>query len=663
MTTTSHLKRVLSPLTIRGHEIKNRVVRTAHATAFADGPVSDQLIAYHLERAKGGVGLSILEGAWVHESSRNYARNIHCWSDDVIPSYQKLMAAINPTGMKVIQQIWHGGGIYADWRQVPKGPSALPGILTGVPSRAFSKADIRELVEAFTAAAVRCEKGGLHGVEVAGSHGYLVMQFLSPWSNQRTDEYGGSLENRTRFLQEVLHSIRAAVGDNFIVGLRLGPEALEGGVDINDIINVLNSLKQDDLLDYINMSMGGYHQIETIIPALHTPAGVELNWNTGVRAKTGLTTFVSGRFRSLDEAEQAIADGEADMVGMTRATIAEPHLVSKTVALGADAPRPCIGCNQLCVGNIFTGQLLQCTVNAQVGREWEFADTAIPAAEHPKQVLVVGGGPAGLEAARVAALAGHSVSVYEASPHVGGALRLVKGVPHLAGLADILPWLENQMQALGVSVHTNAYIEASEVQALAPDAVIIATGSLPRDDGWQLGAPGVRLQNMNAAWVLNSHDVLANRSSVAADARVLIVDDTGQGEAAGLAELLLSRGATVDFVCRFPDFAPLLSQSWRARPSLRRLYATGRFNLHTHSFVADLSADKHAKIDSLVGVPTKTLAIDHAIFVGFNQPNDDLLAELEALGFTGHVSLIGDCASPRYLHAAMHDAYNTAITL
>jgi hypothetical protein len=315
------------------------------------------------------------------------------------------------------------------------------------------------------------------------------------------------------------------------------------------------------------------------------------------------------------------------------------------------------------VGNIFTGQLLQCTVNVQVGREWQFANTAIPQAASPKKVLVVGGGPAGLEAARVAALAGHRVSLHEATPDLGGAVRLVKTIPHLAGLADILPWLESQVYGLGVDVHANSYIEACEVQALAPDVVLLATGSYPREDGWQLGAPGVRLANLDAPWVLNSHDVLANRTSLAADAHVLIVDDTGQGEAAGLAELLLSKGARVDFVCRFGDFAPQLSQAWRSRPTLRRLHATGRFTLHNHSFVADLAANKQATIDSLVGVAPKTIAVDHAIFVGYNQPNDGLAAELAEAGFSGEVHLLGDCASPRYLHAAIHDAFNTAINL
>lgn len=655
--------RVLSPLIIRGLTIKNRVVRTAHATAFADGPISDQLIAYHLERAEGGVGLSILEGSWIHESSRTWARNIHTWGDEVIPSYQRLMDAINPTGMRIIQQLWHGGGIYSDWRTVAVGPSALPGMLTGVPTREISHAQIHELVEAFAAAAVRCEKGGLHGCEVAGSHGYMVMQFLSPWSNQRTDEYGGSLENRARFVREVLAAIRAAVSDSFIIGLRLGPEALEGGLTTDDIVEVLKLLKAEGLTDYINMSMGGYHNPESIIPALHAPCGIELDWVSGVRQRTGLTTFVSGRFRSLDEVEQVIAAGEADMVGMTRATIADPHLVKKTIEQGPDAVRPCIGCNQLCVGNIFTGQPLQCSVNVQVGREWEFPTAAIPSATESKKVLIVGGGPAGLEAARVAALAGHRVELHEATPHLGGAVKQVKNIPHLSGLADIIHWLEAQVYSLGVDVHSSSYLDVDEIIEINPDAVLLATGSLPRDDGWQLVAPRLQLHNLDSPRVITVPDLMEGRVSVEAGKTVVVVDDTGHAEAAGVAEYLLSKGASVQFVCRFQDFAPQMGQAWRARPALRRLNATGRFKLHTHSLVSDLAADGTVEVRSLVGEAAKQINADHVLFVGYNLPQDGLLTELAQAGFSGRVELIGDSKSPRYLHAAIHDGYNAAISL
>ena len=663
MNALSAYRRTISPLTMRGLTLKNRIVRTAHATAFADGPISDPLIAYHLERARGGVGLSILEGAWIHQSSRTWARNIHCWSDDIIPGYEKLMDAIGPTGMGMIQQIWHGGGIYADWRAVPVAPSALPGMLTGVPAREISRAQIRELVHAFANAAVRCEKGGLHGCEVAGSHGYMVMQFLSPWSNRRTDEYGGSLGNRARFLREILTEIRSRVSDGFIAGVRLGPEALEGGLTTDEIVDTLNLLSDEGLIDYVNLSMGGYHNPETIIPALHAPSGVELDWVGGVRGRTGLITIVSGRFRSLDEVEQVIAAGEADLVGMTRATIADPHLVSKTLERGPDAVRPCIGCNQLCVGNIFTGQMLQCTVNVQVGREGELAEAMTPATGSGKKVLVVGGGPAGLEAARVAALAGHRVELHEATPHLGGAVKLVKMIPHLSGLADIIHWLEAEVYRLGVDVHTSSYLDADEIIAINPDVVLLATGSQPREDGWQLVAPRLQLDNLRPPLLVGVSDLLEGRVRISADRTVVIEDDTGHAEAAGVAEYLLAQGATVHFICRFADFAPAMAQAWRARPALRRLNATGRFTLHSQSLISRLGDDGSIEVSSLVGLPPRLIAGDHLIFVGYNLPRDELLSALEQAGFEGRVELIGDSKSPRYLHAAIHDGFNAALAI
>ncbi len=658
-------KRVLSPITIRGLTVKNRIARTAHATFFADmdGHISDQYIAYHLARAEGGVGLEVLAPGFVHKSSNFVPRTILCWSNDIIPGYQKLMKVINPTGMRVIQQIWHGGGIYADWREVKKGPSALPGMYTGMPTRAFNHEEIRELVDAYTLAAVRCEKGGLHGCEIAGSHGYLVMQFLSPWSNRRTDKYGGSLENRARFLREILTGIRGSVSDTFIVGLRLGPEALEGGLIIDEIVDVLKMLKADGLVDYINMSMGGYHNPETMVPAVHTPTGVELNWNSGVREKTGLVTFISGRFRTLEEAEQVISQGEADMVGMTRATIADPYLVKKTVEQGAESVRTCIGCNQLCVGNIFSGQPLQCTVNVQAGRESEFPQTAIPKTSKPKKVLVVGGGPAGMEAARVAALAGHQVHLYEATPDLGGALKLVKNIPYLGGFYDVCHWLQEQIYSLGVSVHTSTYIETDDILAANPDVVLLATGSRPRDNLWQLGAPAVVLENLKPPLLVNVPDLLEKRVVIDSGKTVVIVDDRGHYEAVGVAEYLLQNKVSVEYVTRFGDLAPQMAVAWRSRPALRRLNASGQFTLHTHSYLADVSAQGVIKIDSFVGQAAKLIKADHVVSVGYNLPNDELFGELQKSAFKGRVELIGDCSSHRYLHSSIHDGFNIACSI
>lgn len=658
----SSLKHVMSPFRIGNIAVKNRVVRPAHGTMFSDGTITDQLIDYHVERANGGVGLTVLEGAWVHHSSAGWGATIHCWDDGIIPSFQKLMRAVEPSGMKVFQQLWHGGGTYSHWAVVPKGPSALPAKYSGVQTRALSEEEIQDLVRAFAAAARRCEQGGLHGVELAGAHGYLVMQFLSSWSNRRTDKYGGTLENRARFARELMAAMRAAVSDDFAVGIRLGDEVLDGGLQIDEIVETLQLLKSDGSIDFVNLSLGAYHNPEVMIPALHQPSGFEMKWNSGVRQQVGIATIVNGRFRSLDEANQVIADGDADLVGMTRAHIADPHVVRKTLESGPDSVRPCIGCNQLCVGNIFIGAPLQCTINAQVGRETQFPGGSVPKTAAPKKVMVVGGGPAGMEAARVAALAGHSVSLHEAMPDLGGQIRLTREVPRLAGLADVIVWQEAELYRLGVSINYGSYVEASDVLAEQPDVVILATGSFHRDDGWQLGAPAVRL-NFSPPRAIDVTDLLEGRATVDPGKTVVVIDDTGHFEATGVAEFLLSKGAKVEMVTRFGDLAPQMSTPWRSRPALQRMNATGRFRLHTHAYVSEVATQGPVTVASFVDAPSVTVDADHVILVGFNIANDSLLEELESQGFKGEVKLAGDCNSPRYLHAAFHDAFNVASSL
>jgi 2,4-dienoyl-CoA reductase-like NADH-dependent reductase (Old Yellow Enzyme family) len=660
---TSRLTRVLSPIQVGQVTIKNRIVRTAHTTLLGDGGVSDRMIAYHLERARGAVGLTVLEGAPVADLGSALPGLLAVGNDSIIPTYRRLMTAINPTGMRVFQQLWHGGAVYADWRQPPLAPSALPSPFSGVPARQMTSRQIKETINHFALAARRCEQGGLHGCEIAGAHGYLVMQFLSPWSNRRQDEYGGNLENRARFLREILAEVRAAVSPSFAVGARMGPELLEGGLTKDDVIEVIKLCAKDGVLDFADLSVGAYHNPEATVPGLHAQSGVELNWIGDVRERSAVTTFVTGRFRTLQEAEQVLASGQADMVGMVRATIADPHLVKKTIELGPDSVRPCIGCNQLCIGNVLAGQPIQCVVNAIVGKESSFPSCEIPTSVSPKSVLIVGGGPAGLEAARVAALGGHRVELHEARSQLGGAVRLTARIPHLSGLGDIIFWLEDQVRELGVAVYADSYIEAADIIAKRPDAVLIACGSTPQQDAWQLGAPWVRLENLHHPLRIAADEILMGSEAVTPGRTFLVVDDTGHAEAGSVAEYLLSKECNVVFVTRFGDFAPQLSTSWRSRPSLRRLNATGRFALHTHSFVSSVSPEGIFRVGSFVASSTTSLAADHIIFVGFNTACDALADELRAGGYTGQLELIGDAKSPRYLHAAIHEGFSTAAAL
>jgi thioredoxin reductase len=351
------------------------------------------------------------------------------------------------------------------------------------------------------------------------------------------------------------------------------------------------------------------------------------------------------------------------MVGLTRATIADPHLVRKTLEEGPDSVRPCIGCNQLCVANVFMGMPMQCTVNPVVGIEAQFPEASLSRAEKPKKVLVVGGGPAGMEVARVAAIRGHDVQLHEAMADLGGAVRLTRPIPHLSGLADIIFWQERELYERQVSVSLSSFIEADDVISKQPDVVIIATGSMPREDGWQLGAPWVRLDNLEEPFQLVASDLLEGRVRIEPGATVIIVDDRGHAEAAGVAEFLLSKGAIVEFVTRFGDFAPNIGLAWRQRPTLRRLNRTERFECHTHAYIDRVEKNGVVQIGSIVGAKTKQIRSDHILFVGFNHPLIGLKQELEAAGFAGRVELVGDSKSPRYLHAAIHEAFQTALTI
>jgi 2,4-dienoyl-CoA reductase-like NADH-dependent reductase (Old Yellow Enzyme family) len=363
------LRRVFEPIEIRGVEIPNRVVRTAHLTKLGLGRVSDDLIEYHAARARGGVGLSILEATAVHPSS---VLGLAGYDDSIIPTYQKLMDTVRPLGMRVFQQLWHGGHVYPAPGGLPmRGASARPGPVAGLPAVPIGTDEIGDFVAAYAAAARRSAEGGIDGLEVAASHGYLMHQFLSPLTNDREDRYGGSLDNRTRRL----------------AALRL--------------------------IDFLNASMGDYHAMHHMMGGMDRPAGYMLPSSGKITAAvTGIPRIVTGRFRTLEEAEQALRTGECDLVSMVRAHIADPDIVRKTRDGRAAEVRPCIGCNQGCIARTSGVDLrLGCTVNPAVGREKQYGDEAIGTTARPRRVVVIGGGPAGLEAARVARLRGHDVAL------------------------------------------------------------------------------------------------------------------------------------------------------------------------------------------------------------------------------------------------------------
>jgi 2,4-dienoyl-CoA reductase-like NADH-dependent reductase (Old Yellow Enzyme family) len=650
------LTHLLRPITINKLEIKNRILRTGHGTYYGKGSVSDDLIAYHEARARSGVGLTTLEVTCVHRSSVN--NTLFGWDDDIIPGFRKISAAMHKHGMKLFTQLWHGGQHWpsADG-QPPWSASTVPSPWGFVPI-AMTRDQIEEIVAAFAATAVRAREGGLDGVELHFGHGYLVHQFYSAMTNRRDDAYGGSLENRMRFGSAIIEAVRRAVGPDFPVGIRLSDQHIEGGLTHEECAEIVRRLCAAKMIDFVNASMGSYHDPSSMLPTMETPVGAMLPSSGPIAAAADVPRMIAGRYRTLEEADQAIRAGVADMVGIVRAMIADADLVGKTLQGRAEQVRPCIGCNQGCIGGILTPlQRVFCTVNPAVGYERMLSEDLIVKTDSPKKVVVIGGGPAGMEAARLAALSGHRVILFEAQPRLGGALNIARRVPKLAGIADISHWLEAEIFRLGVDVRLSTYLESPDVAAENPDAVIVATGSTPRMDGVQVNIPALAAKGVAQSHVHSSHDIFdVPRGALGSSA--LVMDDTGSYEALGIAEYLLDMGLAVTLATRLPALAPGLDIPMRVEPALRRMRAR-EFTLLTRVRLHDI-AERGCTIGYFEGGAAWTVPADSVVLVSYNEAQDKIFRELGGGTRAKRdfvLKVVGDACSPRDLLVAIREGH------
>jgi 2,4-dienoyl-CoA reductase-like NADH-dependent reductase (Old Yellow Enzyme family)/thioredoxin reductase len=582
---------VTSPLTVNNITLRNRITRTAHGTGFSvDGKVTERLIAYHEARARGGVGSLFTETTGVHPSCPG---PLWAFRDEIIDGWAALADRLHAYDTRVFPQLWHGGPHVP----LPDGtpawaPSPIAAPIGGTLTQAMSKGQIDELVEGFASAAVRAQHAGLDGVEVHGGHGYLVGAFLSPMTNLRTDEYGGDLEGRSRLAREVLQAIRDAVGLDFVIGMRIsGDEAAEGGIDPAAATGIRERLEQEGVLDYINVSMGGYHNFGKMIGAMHEPHGYELPSSSQVTAGRRIPAIVTGRILTLAEAEDVLASGAADLVSMVRALIADPELVNKTLEGRKQDVRPCIGCNEGCVGRRMAvgaavGQT-GCTVNPEAG--FEYVAEPLGKADEPREVVVVGAGPAGLEAARTAALRGHRVRVYEAADRAGGVVSSARRAPYRHELGVICDWLTDELGRLDVPIELGRELRADEVIALEPDVVIAATGARERRDGIQRMRPALRVEGVELDHVATPVDVLDGRATGRWHA--VVFDDLGNYQAVGAAEYLLDAGVAVTFATSFEGFAPDLFRSFQRDAAAARLGRFENYRLLTRTSIEKITPE------------------------------------------------------------------------
>lgn len=529
----SDYPRLFSPIRLGPLELPHRVVMPGHSMLHGEGGlVSERLRAYFRARARGGAALLTLESAPVQERSRVYAQQLSLYSDEVVPGLARLADDTHAEGARLSIILWHGGR-HVPWTggYAAVAPSAVPSVATGEVPHVLTVAEIAEVVRDHAAAAARCAAAGLDAVEVQTAADYLLGSFLSPVLNRRDDAYGGSVERRARIVREVLVAVREAVGDRVAVGLRTSAGHAIPGYGPADALAAVAAVCEGGLADWVSVMAGSYWAFDALIPPMGTPRPSYAAEGLAFRAALAVPIVLGGgRIRTPAEAEALLVGDAADAVALARALIADPEWVAKARRGDAARIRPCISCNQGCLAFASRGVPGSCVVNPEAGRELELPP--VERAPVRRRVAVVGGGPAGLEAARTAALRGHQVVLHERAGRLGGAMRAAADAPYRAEIGDALAWWEAELRQLGVEVRLGSAVTEPPLA----DAVVWATGAAAAQTAVLRRRPSLVAGIPGADGLPHGRDVLAGRAAVTG--RVAVVDEEGGWPAVSLAEAL-----------------------------------------------------------------------------------------------------------------------------
>jgi 2,4-dienoyl-CoA reductase-like NADH-dependent reductase (Old Yellow Enzyme family) len=651
----SSFPKLFSPLQIRNVTLKNRVGSTGHDTCLAhDTLPSDEMIAYHRARAQGGAGLIVIEVAGVHESSRYTADMMLATSDACIPGYARIAEVCHESGCVVFGQLFHPGReiFPGGVAQVAYSSSEVPNERFHVTPKAAPLDVIQEIVDGFGEGAARLVRAGLDGVEIVASHGYLPDQFLNPRVNQRTDEYGGSLDNRLRFLRECISAIRANI-DDAVLGMRISGHSWDSdGLQRDEVLEICSALDGDGELDYFSVTAGSSASLQGSIHIAAPMGSYEDSYvapdGKALKAAVSKPVMVTGRITTPGAAEQIISRGEGDICGMTRAMICDEQLANKALEGRPDEIRECISCNQACIGHMHVGAPISCIQHPESGRELLYGEQR--AAKRRRRIMVVGGGPGGMKAAAVAAERGHEVTLYEASDRLGGQALLAPLLPGRGNFAGLVTNLNRELEQAGARVVTKQRISLERVLEEGPDAVVLATGARPRTPA---------IEQAEDAHVLSAWDVVSGKER--SGNSVVVADWRCDWIGLGLAEMLARDGCRVR-LCVNGMMPGQTIQQYVRDPWLGVMHTLGVEVIplvRLHGVDSDTVYFQH----TMSGEPLLCEGVDTLVLSLGHEAVNELETELSSSHFKGGVMALGDCVCPRTAEEAVLEGLQVGTAL